>query len=724
MIRLVRGPPPKAFDAKLLRLAERAAAEFFLTAPQERAQRRFVFEKLPFERDILVALLEMSSAKCAYCERTGVYEVARHRPAQNATGLDGQVAHDHYWWLAFKWENLLPICPDCNRMKAARFPVEGHRAPVWAQGQDLADEHPLLIDPCVDQPGEHLSYLEDGRVVGRTRRGQVTVDLLALNRQPLLERRRLAMLETREEWNRPATEEDRLGALDNRREDFHALRRQLRTQWIAEEAQHSLFTKPRLSASFLQRVSARFGDLDRLAGQAADLATIARVAREKSERRIGDLIPGGLKDNGEEYFGKTRFVSRVEVESFRGIPKLGIDISGPKSGRAPWLVMLGENGCGKSSILQAIAIALMGGRRREAMGLDARRFLSYRAREGCVRVWLTDGGEPITVRMTRGDSKFQGDENGSRLVVLGYGSSRLLPRRGRHPEPLGESVRVQNLFNPFRPLQNPERWLGGLQQEQYDSAAATLLRVLPAGNEALLTRSGRKRPRTYWQTPASRLRLCELSDGYQSAVALASDMMVALLKVWPEIEVAEGVVLIDELGNHMHPRWKMGVVSSLRSAFPRLQFIVTTHDPLCLRNLEAEEVVVMRRIGERDGDQVVAVDGLPSPDALRVDQLLTSEMFGLNSTTSPEVDGWFREYYALLANDSPLPDERERIEQLRGLLEEKHQLGSSQRERMLLEAADRYIAQKRAGANRVALDGDGVAALLHIWNDSAAESDE
>ncbi|HEY3448331.1 MAG TPA: hypothetical protein VGK67_18385, partial [Myxococcales bacterium] len=70
------------------------------------------------------------------------------------------------------------------------------------------------------------------------------------------------------------------------------------------------------------------------------------------------------------------------------------------------------------------------------------------------------------------------------------------------------------------------------------------------------------------------------------------------------------------------------------------------------------------------------------------------------------------------------PDERERIEQLRGLLEEKHQLGSSQRERMLLEAADRYIAQKRAGANRVALDGDGVAALLHIWNDSAAESDE
>ena len=105
-------------------------------------------------------------------------------------------------------------------------------------------------------------------------------------------------------------------------------------------------------------------------------------------------------------------------------------------------------------------------------------------------------------------------------------------------------------------------------------------------------------------------------------------------------------MLIDELGAHLHPRWRMRIVPSLRQVFPRVQFLTSTHDPLCLRGLGDGEVVVVKR--DPDGE-VVAVTDLPSVAGLRVDQLLTSEHFGLNSTIDPELDSLFAEYYLLKA---------------------------------------------------------------------------
>ena len=150
-----------------------------------------------------------------------------------------------------------------------------------------------------------------------------------------------------------------------------------------------------------------------------------------------------------------------------------------------------------------------------------------------------------------------------------------------------------------------------------------------------------------------RVPLEHLSDGYQSVVALATDLMITLLRQWPSVDAAEGTVLIDELGAHLHPRWRMRIVPSLRQVFPRVQFLTSTHDPLCLRGLGDGEVVVVKR--DPDG-QVIAVTDLPSVAGLRVDQLLTSEHFGLNSTIDPELDALFAEYYLLKAK--PAPDRR------------------------------------------------------------------
>jgi hypothetical protein len=150
--------------------------------------------------------------------------------------------------------------------------------------------------------------------------------------------------------------------------------------------------------------------------------------------------------------------------------------------------------------------------------------------------------------------------------------------------------------------------------------------------------------------------------------------------------------VIDELGAHMHPRWKMQLVTRLRTLFPRVQFIATTHDPLCLRGLRAGEVVVLRRL---EGRGVFAISDLPPVEGLRADQLLTSEHFGLSSTLDQETEEMFDRYYALKAKRDPTPTEATELDSLEKLVKERNMLGKDRRERMMLEIIDQYLADIR-----------------------------
>ncbi|MNG04327.1 hypothetical protein D3C84_874510 [compost metagenome] len=91
-------------------------------------------------------------------------------------------------------------------------------------------------------------------------------------------------------------------------------------------------------------------------------------------------------------------------------------------------------------------------------------------------------------------------------------------------------------------------------------------------------------------------------------------------------------MLVDEIENHLHPRWKMRVMSALRESFPRVQFIASTHDPLCLRGMFEGEVQVLYR--DRDG-HLQRVEQLPNVASLRIEQILTSDYFGLATTEDP-----------------------------------------------------------------------------------------
>ena len=87
-----------------------------------------------------------------------------------------------------------------------------------------------------------------------------------------------------------------------------------------------------------------------------------------------------------------------------------------------------------------------------------------------------------------------------------------------------------------------------------------------------------------------------LSDGYRNMVAMVADIAYRTARLNPHhgqdaAQETEGVVLIDELDLHLHPQWQRQVVNDLQKAFPKLQFIATTHSPFIIQSLQPGEVI-------------------------------------------------------------------------------------------------------------------------------------
>jgi hypothetical protein len=164
--------------------------------------------------------LEASHKKCAYCEvklaagqRQG--DVEHYRPKGQVRDVAGKIVkvvvegveqkHPGYYWLAYEWTNLLPACAACNRragdVSSGTLTGKGEIFPTldnwWAPDKDQVDaEKPALLNPWVDDPGDHLIFdPETGIVGGRTERGRVTIEVLGLNRDGLPEGRRDAAVQ-------------------------------------------------------------------------------------------------------------------------------------------------------------------------------------------------------------------------------------------------------------------------------------------------------------------------------------------------------------------------------------------------------------------------------------------------------------------------------------------------------------------------------------------------
>jgi hypothetical protein len=268
------------------------------------------------------------------------------------------------------------------------------------------------------------------------------------------------------------------------------------------------------------------------------------------------------------------------------------------------------------------------------------------------------------------------------------------------------------------PVGDTTSWLLGLPPERFDEVATALRQLLLLEEGELLLRNPGAGA-VEVERDGDRVRLEELSAGYQSVIALATDVVKVLLSLWDTVPAAEAIVIVDELGAHLHPRWRMRIVASLRAVFPRVQFLVSTHDPLCLRGVRDGEAIVLRKGSE---GRIVLLDDLPSTDGMRVDQLLASEHFGMGSTIDPEVDMLFAEYYRLKAKRRRSKPEQARIAELRERLDGRKLLGVTRRERLALDAADDFLAHETDAAGegkRVVLQDATRERIAALWSEQA-----
>ncbi|THK36771.1 endonuclease [Ensifer sp. MPMI2T] len=206
-----------------------AAAAGAAPAPTKKKKKEDSFDFSAYSDEaVKYALDKLFFGKCAYCEsryaNQAPVDVEHYRPKGR---IAGDADHPGYWWLAMVWENLLPSCIDCNRrrwqdlpviptsleqllaapeMQGAKaslgkqdlFPIAGNaRATADAPG---IDEQPDLINPCVDNPDDHLVFHIDrkdplGLVLPTfkegtpSRRGLTSIHVYGLNRLGLVQER-------------------------------------------------------------------------------------------------------------------------------------------------------------------------------------------------------------------------------------------------------------------------------------------------------------------------------------------------------------------------------------------------------------------------------------------------------------------------------------------------------------------------------------------------------
>ena len=656
MIKIKRHTAPEEiFGSYDLQRGNSALLEWLRRSPDARAQRRApIDEDIFYSGELLSAVSADFQGRCAFCESNVDSRDAVHhfRPLGDAEPTLNTPSADYYVWLAFEWLNLFWVCRPCAKAKGSFFPVEGARGTLLTPIEDLRRyERNLIIDPTREAPSRHFRFLLTGHCLPLTSRGRVTVQTLHLNREELIDRRQLALRDVIDQFERAFRDpeylnpNDLLWRADYRGARVNLIRRifgdsditAIRSTALRGVGHQVMEVISQGDTRIIEHLEANI-QLIRDTDPAA--ARIAEVNGDRGERRYEYDVTAAAPIEAPRTLD--REIRTITIRNFRAIDDLELTLPphrGERSG-APCLMLLGENAVGKSSALAAIALALVGTRHSRRMRLTYGDLARSQGRAS----WNQLSGEPVVAKVTLHDSRETGEyilhesqkgpggTSEPATIVLGYGPHRYIAK----PDPrvdAGFATSIRSLFDPTRPIAHPGPWLSGLNRRRFNVVAKAIRDILPIGDEDELVNDQDFGVCVFAHgqlTPIERL-----SEGYRSVFAMVVDIMRVLLDHWPNLETARAVVLIDEIETHLHPRWKMRLMSSLRRALPGVQFIATTHDPLCLRGMDDGEVIVLQR--DEEG-RIQILEDLPSIAGMRAEQLLTSEFFGLASTTDPELE--------------------------------------------------------------------------------------
>jgi len=425
-----------------------------------------------------------------------------------------------------------------------------------------------------------------------------------------------------------------------------------------------------------------------------DIGSLARLIEEisYSARPIGSdgsNLSGAAPD--------TR-LTHIQLENIGVFNHLELELS------PAWNLLLGNNGCGKSTVLRAVALGLVGDHPRamEAgqellragantglieLQVGATRYLTELSRtsDGSVRV-TTNSLTPL--------------QQGS-WVVLGFPALRGMSLTGPSgiSAPTATVPQVEDLLPLLfgevdHRLDDIKQWIINLdaRSTRDDARGGQLLARffdvlsdLTPGLKFDFAHVDTSNWHVLVRTDDGVVPIDQLSQGMSSIIAWVGTLLQRMYDIYPqspEPAHEQAFVLIDELDAHLHPEWQQRLTELSRTHFPKVQYLATSHSPLLAANLAQEELFVAKRMlaEDSDGTEYLMATIEPAevdPHGLRADQILTSPLFDLMTSRSLRFQADAKRYDQLFITPARTPAEESEFAQLRELMKSAYTDGET-----------------------------------------------
>jgi predicted ATP-binding protein involved in virulence len=362
------------------------------------------------------------------------------------------------------------------------------------------------------------------------------------------------------------------------------------------------------------------------------------------------------------------------------------------------LILLGDNGFGKTTLLDAMATAMAPysaqfpgipdfqlsdfdvhidrhGRRSNYLTVDSK-FVdgdsilsSKRYRKGTANTPKANYEDLKRLAIANKESIIAGEQDVELPVFAYYGTGRgkfHVPERKRgfqqaferwdcYKSAICPDTDFKRFFEWFDMMEDEERRERD-RQRNFDYKSPILECVRKAlsemidsyRNPRIMTRPLRfVMDRVEPDGSSHELRIEQLSEGYKIVIAMVSDLAARMAEANPSMSnplEANGIVLIDEVDLHLHPKWQRTILQDLHNVFRNVQFIVSTHSPIIV--IGAANIAQIINLND-DNDSASEII-TPISDS-NVGQVLLSDLFGLKSLQSPEWDSEIQERDRILA---------------------------------------------------------------------------
>lgn len=333
------------------------------------------------------------------------------------------------------------------------------------------------------------------------------------------------------------------------------------------------------------------------------------------------------------------YFETVKIQNFRGIEELDLNL------RPGINILIGNNGMGKTTALEAMVVALgsylTGVPKILSVGIqqdDFREEVKIVAGASKQKIYhapnilfdLNLNGKTYSGSRTRTDRNGKGrtrtsaiqisnyaqeltEKTGSSLPVLMYmGISRVVAAKrsdfGRAQKNLLDDRRCGYVgcLDSIIDKNSIIEWVKKMAYEQtlqkkkmleYEFFNTTVSRIMQKMNDL------EKMPEIRYSAVYETVTYVEngkdypldyLSAGYQSLLWMVMDITFRIALLNPEIDTslnAEGIVLIDEIDMHLHPKWQWKILNVLEENFPKIQFIVATHSPVIIASNKGANLI-------------------------------------------------------------------------------------------------------------------------------------